>query len=56
MYARGARAWTKSDEKRLLLFGSGEILSKIYGPKRNEEAGKYVDGGDPRYEETVGTV
>jgi hypothetical protein len=36
LYACGAWASTKSDEKRLLLF-ERKILRRIYGPKRNEE-------------------
>jgi len=36
LYACGAWATTKSDEKRLLLF-ERRILRKIYGSKRNEE-------------------
>lgn len=36
IYACGAWASTKSDEKKLLLF-ERKILRRIYGPKRNEE-------------------
>jgi len=36
LYACGAWATIKSDEKRLLLF-ERRILRRIYGPKRNEE-------------------
>ena len=40
LYACGAWASTKSDEKRLLIF-ERKILRRIYGPKRNEEENTY---------------
>jgi len=40
LYACGAWASTKSDEKRLLIF-ERKILRRIYGPKRNEEENIY---------------